>query len=118
MVTITKQEARDLILKCYKECISDNITELDISFDSSSPDLTCIKVKIPEKQQPTFRVLDTFNDSPAVRAFGNLIGDNSLGILKLVKSNVHIFAEEGHFFHKVLSFNIDCNCQLEEWVGL
>lgn len=114
MVTITKQEARDLILKCYKECISDNITELDISFNSSSTGLTCIEVKIPEKQQPQFRAFDTTQKALAVNEFAKLIESSSSRSLTLTECEEIPSIVNGNYFKTLLSFNIDCNCQLEE----
>ena len=100
----TKQEARDLILKCCKECISDNITELDFLFDSGF-----IKVEIPEGQQCKFRVFDTIQKAPKIEEFANLLESSSSGSLTLIGYDEHSSIVSGHYFKTLLSFNIDWN---------
>lgn len=103
--TVKKQELRDLILKCCKQCISDEITELDISFNS-----IYIEVKIPEAQQPAFND-DKFSDIPELKKFGNKIQLYSFGKLRMA---AYYTEQLNRSQSKVLSIDIAYNYQIEE----
>lgn len=110
----TEQEVRDIILKCCKEYISDSITELDISFDSSNSDLTSIEVKIPGEQHPKFRVFDIAQETPKIKEFALFLESYSSGNLVLTDYDEHSSIENGHYFKSVLSLGISCSYQIEK----
>ena len=107
--TVTKQDIRDLILKCCKQCLSAKITELDISFNS-----IYIEVKIPEAQQPDFRNR-TLDDPPEFQKFDNKIKLYSFDNLMIVTYYTVPFENAAKELHsKLLSSDIACNYQIAE----
>lgn len=106
--TVTKQDLRDLILRCYKQCISEGITDLDISFTS-----IYIEVKIPKGQQYDYSA-DIANPAP-LASFDDKISRYSFGNLKVITSYIDIFDDaDGKLRKKVLSIDIACNYQIAE----
>lgn len=103
--TVTKQDLRDLILRCYKQCISEDITDLDISFTPFY-----IEVKIPEGQQPAFND-NKFSDIPELKKFGNKIQLYSFGKLRMA---AYYTEQLNRIQSKVLSIDIAYNYQIEE----
>lgn len=107
--TVTKQDLRDLILRCYKQCISEGITDLDISFNS-----IYIEVKIPEGQQYDYSA-NLANTPTPLASFKDKISRYSFGNLEMITTYIDIFDDaDGKLRKKVLSIDIACNYQIAE----
>lgn len=107
--TVTKQELRDLILKCCRQCISADITELDFSFTPFY-----IEVKIPEEQQPSFEIYGRSEEISEITRFGKQIESYSFGNMKLVHFTVNQNQWHDRINKKLLSIDIAHNYQIEE----
>ena len=107
--TIKEWDLRKLLLKCYKKCIAEEITDEDILVRTIN-NITNITISLPEGKQPTFRVSNENEIPEKLYDFGYMIKDYSFNKLKI---NQYSYAFN-NFLKKLISIDISCNYQIEK----